>query len=189
MLGLCNMLGLCTESLFVCAHVYKRCVVVIKADWERLMVTTEGHAIPMTVAVGNHESSQESWGDQLAASKVTSYFDLFAQEEEEDRASNPRSRTTRQVHMVGPSLGMVVLDSRHVVTWESQVSWFEEQLAPNTPLSNAPIKPVFTYATPRVRRPLSSGGRWGVVFRSKGAYRHPPSVPSAVVTERERSPP
>lgn len=127
------------------------------------MVTTEGHAIPMTVAVGNHESSQESWGDQLAASKVTSYFDLFAQEEEEDRASNPRSRTTRQVHMVGPSLGMVVLDSRHVVTWESQVSWFEEQLAPNTPLSNAPIKPVFTYATPRVRRPLSSGGP---VFRS-----------------------
>lgn len=46
------------------------------------MVTTEGNAIPMTVAVGNHESGQESWGDQLSPSKVTSFFDLFAQEED-----------------------------------------------------------------------------------------------------------
>ena len=44
------------------------------------------------------------------------------------------------MHMIGRALGMVVMDSRHVLTWESQVPWLEQQLAPGTPLSEAPIK-------------------------------------------------
>jgi hypothetical protein len=109
-------------------------------DWEQIMVTTEGNAIPFTVAIANHESGQEAWGDSLPKQSVTSYFSLFAQEDVGDAASNVAARTTSHVHMAGPSVGLVVLDSRHVVPWETQVPWLEKQLAPGNPLAGANLK-------------------------------------------------
>eukprot|EP00457_Paulinella_chromatophora_P014824 gb/GEZN01015311.1/.p1 GENE.gb/GEZN01015311.1/~~gb/GEZN01015311.1/.p1 ORF type:complete len:283 (-),score=23.30 gb/GEZN01015311.1/:55-861(-) len=116
----------------------------------------------MTVAVGNHESAQEAWGDSLPKRLVSSYFTLFAQEEGEP-ARQPSARNSYHSHKIGPALGVVVLDSRHVVDYESQVPWLTQQLSNSSLLGDCAIKLV-AYHMPLYSEQDTTGGcQFGLV--------------------------
>ncbi|CAA6693096.1 MULTISPECIES: metallophosphoesterase family protein [unclassified Lentimonas] len=77
------------------------------------MITSEGHTIPLVLAIGNHEVRG---GFNKTKAEVPFYFTLFGQEEE-------RSYFTRQF---GKNLVFFVLDTSHVASHESQVEWLEK---------------------------------------------------------------
>ncbi|MGJ8654118.1 MAG: fibronectin type III domain-containing protein [Opitutaceae bacterium] len=79
------------------------------------MVTPEGYTIPVVLAIGNHEVSGFY---NKPKSHAPFFFGLFAQDPD-------KSYFMRQF---GSEFALLVLDSGHVATHESQVEWLSESL-------------------------------------------------------------
>ena len=88
------------------------------ANWERYMHTSDGHLIPMVVAIGNHETN-DSESSELAerAPFFVAYFGRQADRTYFDRA-------------FGSLFALIVLDSGHIVAHDGeQKAWLADALA------------------------------------------------------------
>jgi len=88
------------------------------AAWEANMVTPGNHAIPMAVAIGNHEANQ--WGP-VRKDDVPFYFSYFAQQ----RRAN-EERVSYHHHAVGEDVSVTILDTNHVARARDQAAWLRE---------------------------------------------------------------
>lgn len=85
------------------------------SNWEELMVTPEGHTIPMVLAIGNHEVDG-GYGE--SEEDAPFYFGFFAQED--------RSYFSRRF---GENLVIYALDSGHVAPHGgAQARWLDAEL-------------------------------------------------------------
>jgi hypothetical protein len=131
-------------------------------DWETWlqyytdeMVTSDGHQIPMLLAIGNHEV-RGSYNQ--SKDKAPFYFGFFGQDPE-------NSYFTRKF---GEHFVLTVLDSGHIATHASQVDWLREQLAANRDVTHrAAVYHVPLYPSHRgLMDTYASAGRkyWGPLF-------------------------
>jgi hypothetical protein len=85
------------------------------SNWGELMVTTEGHMVPMVLAIGNHEVDG-GYGE--SKDKAPFYFGFFAQDDESYFARR-----------FGQDLSIYVLDSGHVAEHGGpQARWLDSEL-------------------------------------------------------------
>ena len=134
--------------------------------WEKGMITTDGFTIPIISAIGNHEVKG---GWNKAPKDSTLYLKFFRQEE--DRTYFKRNLSDLAV--------LLVLDSGHVNTHESQVPWIKKTLQE---IKSAPFKmvayhvPLFPSARPPSDQWVSQGKKyWITVFEDFGidvAFEH-----------------
>lgn len=123
--------------------------------WEKGMITIDGFTIPIISAIGNHEVKG---GWNKAPKDSTLYLKFFRQEE--DRTYFKRNLSDLAV--------LLVLDSGHVNTHESQVPWIKKTLQE---IKSAPFKmvayhvPLFPSARPPSDQWVSQGKKyWTTVF-------------------------
>jgi len=134
--------------------------------WEKGMITSDGFTIPIISAIGNHEVKG---GWNKAPKDSTLYLKFFRQEE--DRTYFKRNLSDLAV--------LIVLDSGHVNTHESQVPWIKKTLQE---IKSAPFKmvayhvPLFPSARPPSDPWVSEGKKyWTTVFEDYGvdvAFEH-----------------
>ncbi|NLV46131.1 MAG: metallophosphoesterase family protein [Candidatus Hydrogenedentes bacterium] len=82
--------------------------------WHQHDTTPEGMLIPLVMAIGNHETNDLEGSEE---ERAPFYFGFF-----------PQGGKTYFSRRFGANLGMIVLDSGHLVAPEAQVGWLEERL-------------------------------------------------------------
>lgn len=134
--------------------------------WEKGMITKDGFTIPIISAIGNHEV-KGGWNKSPKDS--TLYLKFFRQEE--DKTYFKRNLSDLAV--------LLVLDSGHVNTHESQVPWIKKTLQE---MKSAPFKmvayhvPLYPSARPPSDQWVSEGKKhWTSLFEDYGvdvAFEH-----------------
>ena len=84
--------------------------------WTENMVTSEGHLIPIVAGIGNHEVNDEESDDFSV--RAPFYMNFFF-----TQGDKPYF-----VRRIGDLISFIVLDTGHLVPYEEQVDWLEEQL-------------------------------------------------------------
>jgi len=136
------------------------------SHWEKAMVTSDGFVIPIISAIGNHEVSG---GWHKSPKDSTLYLKFFRQEGDQ----------TFFVRKISPLGILMILDSGHVNTHESQIPWIKQTL---DKFKSAPFKmaayhvPLFPSAR-LVSDPWVREGRkyWTSLFEDHGldlAFEH-----------------
>lgn len=92
-------------------------------QWTEEMITPQGFTVPVVLAIGNHEVSSRYDGK---VEDAPFYFGFFAQ-------SGRQSYFRRQF---GPNLVVYFLDSGHIASHQSQVSWLEDQMEADQAIPN-----------------------------------------------------
>ena len=82
--------------------------------WHENAITSDGRLIPLVMAIGNHETNKLD-GDHRT--RAPFYFGFF-----------PQGGKTFWSLQLGANLGMIILDSNHLVPHAEQAAWLEEQL-------------------------------------------------------------
>jgi hypothetical protein len=83
-------------------------------NWEKIMVTSDGDLIPMVLVIGNHEVNDLEGSPEVQAPFYFGYF--------------PQGGLPYFSRSYGALMALHVLDSGHVVSWESQVPWLRDSL-------------------------------------------------------------
>ncbi len=130
------------------------------SHWERAMTTKDGHMIPIIAAIGNHEV-KGGWHKEPRDS--TLFLKFFRQEGDQTYFLRKLSR-----------LGiLMILDSGHIKTHDSQIPWIKKTLTEST---SVPLKMIAYHVPlfPSVRSsndPWVSEGKkyWPKVFEENGA--------------------
>ncbi len=84
------------------------------ANWEKYMVRKDGCLVPVIAAIGNHETNDFEGPPEVEA---PFYFGYLAQ-----------GGQTNFMRRLGKQAGLIVLDSSHTASHESQAPWLEESL-------------------------------------------------------------
>ena len=88
------------------------------ANWDRYMKTSEGHLIPMVVAIGNHETNDSESSE--FAERAPFYYAYFGRQ----------AGVTYFDRTFGSLLALIVLDSGHIATHDGEQNvWLAETLA------------------------------------------------------------
>lgn len=82
--------------------------------WHEFDTTSDGRLIPLVMGIGNHETNRLEGTHEIRA---PFYFGFF-----------PQGGKPYFAHRIGANLGLIVLDSGHLVPHAEQVPWLEEQL-------------------------------------------------------------
>ncbi len=90
--------------------------------WETHVVTPQGYSVPLTLAVGNHESG----GFGTAPSNCVYFRPFFAQQ---PNLVNTVDRLTYHEHRVTPNLTVFVIDSNVVASYDEQKPWLAARMA------------------------------------------------------------
>ncbi|MFM7181611.1 MAG: metallophosphoesterase [Verrucomicrobiales bacterium] len=89
-------------------------------SWAKCAVTPDGRAVPMTVAIGNHEVEGAGFKptDAPPPSKADMYYSLF----------KPGAAHDYQALDFGKSLSFILLDSGHTANISAQTAWLANAL-------------------------------------------------------------
>ncbi len=82
--------------------------------WHEEAVTSDGRLIPLVLAIGNHETNDL---DGTHEERAPFFFGFF-----------PQGGKTYWAHQYGGNMGLIVLDTNHLVPHKEQVSFLEEKL-------------------------------------------------------------